>query len=88
VLPTLAQGGGLGYADLSGADLRWAVLPNSVFLEGANLKGADLRGTDLSGAEGLTRSQIESALTDEKTKLPAYLEAQKPFTPRKTYAPK
>jgi uncharacterized protein YjbI with pentapeptide repeats len=54
-----------------------------VFLTGANLAGSDLRGTDLTKILGLTLTQIESAITDEKTKLPDYLEAQKPFPPRK-----
>ena len=86
ILPFL-EFNSLHEANYSKADLRNADF-SKVDLDGANLEGADLRGTDLTGATGLTRSQIESALTDEKTKLPGYLEAQKPFTPRKTYPPK
>ncbi len=73
----------LSGADLSKADLRHADLYETR-MDGVNLAGADLRDTDLRTVHGLTREQIESALTDEKkTLLPPYLEAQKPFTPKK-----
>lgn len=77
----------LGHAHLEGAVLVGAhleaALLNDAYMEGALLTGAYLEGTHLSktrlgGAElsdaiGLTREQIESAITDEKTKLPDYL---------------
>jgi uncharacterized protein YjbI with pentapeptide repeats len=69
-------------ADLAKADLRDAELEGT-YLDRANLTGADLRGVNLKTVLGLTRAQIESALTDDKTQLPPYLEAQKPFTPKK-----
>ncbi len=69
-------------ADLSGANLTEANLSRARLpeadltgadLSGADLSGADLSGADLSEAEGLTREQIESAITDKKTILPDYL---------------
>jgi uncharacterized protein YjbI with pentapeptide repeats len=74
--------GDLSDSNLSKADLR-DVNWGNVSLNGANLAGADLRGTDLRNVDGLTLTQIESAITDDKTKLPPYLEAQKPFPPKK-----
>jgi len=41
-----------------------------------NLSRANLSRAELSGAKDLTRKQIESAVTDEKTQLPDYLKAQ------------
>ncbi|MCH8090542.1 MAG: pentapeptide repeat-containing protein, partial [Chloroflexi bacterium] len=64
-------------AHLEEASLKDAHLQGADFadahLEGASLKDARLEGTDLRGASGLTKEQIESALTDEKTRLPDYL---------------
>ena len=57
----------LSSANLSGANLVGA------YLRGTKLFRARLQGADLSEAKGLTREQIESAITDEKTKLPDYL---------------
>ena len=71
----------LSGADLSKADLRHADL-DGTSLHGANLTGADLRGVNLTTVVGLTREQVESALIDDKTKFPSYLETQKPFTQR------
>ena len=65
-------GANLLEADLGGADLR-----------GAILFGADLRGADLGKAMNLTRKQIRTANTDEKTKLPKYLEEPKTKKPGK-----
>lgn len=59
-------------ASLREADLRGAILCGADLL-GTLLEGADLRGADLSGALNLTRTQIESAITDETTVLPADL---------------
>jgi uncharacterized protein YjbI with pentapeptide repeats len=74
----------LQHANLRGSDLRAADLSRSN-LAGANLQGAqleatnfdaailtktDLRGTNLSGAQGLTMRQLETALTDNQTRLP------------------
>lgn len=54
-------------ADLRGAKLAYAAL-NNARLEGANLCGADLRH-----ARGLTQAQINQALGDQRTTLPANL---------------
>ncbi|WP_458863237.1 pentapeptide repeat-containing protein [Acidaminobacterium chupaoyuni] len=64
-------------ADFSGSLLLGASLKNRD-LCGANFLAADLRGADLCGADlshsfYLTRGQVQSARTDEKTKLPLYL---------------
>lgn len=70
-------------ADLSGADLSESLLNDSDLtganLSGANLRdaylhkvtlrGADLRGANLSGASGLTQEQLDTAITDTKTRL-------------------
>ena len=58
--------------NLSGADLRSADLSNAA-LQGADLQGADLRKASLEAARGLERGQLEKAMTDFDTKLPAYL---------------
>ncbi len=63
----------LSKANLSGASLRGANL-SGVDLSKAHLLGANLSGATLAGAIGLTHEQIESAITDEKTILPGYLE--------------
>ncbi len=63
-------------ADLSGAYLRGARLSR------ANLSEADLSRADLTEVEGLTREQIESAITDEDTILPDYLKKQKEGPPQ------
>jgi uncharacterized protein YjbI with pentapeptide repeats len=54
-------------------DLRKARFEDTI-LEGADLEGAKLGGTNLNGAENLTQKQIDSAITDENTVLPDYLE--------------
>ena len=51
------------------ADLRGATL-SLADLTFADLTLAHLEGTDLSLAVGLTRSQVDSAITDEGTILP------------------
>jgi hypothetical protein len=64
------SGADLTEADLSSADLRGSIFARARF-DGANLLGARLHGADLSGALGLTDVQLESALYDSSTKLPA-----------------
>jgi uncharacterized protein YjbI with pentapeptide repeats len=73
------KGANLSYANLEGAFLPGAHLEQAV-LYGAHLAGADfhdaeldeanLRRTDLSRALGLSREQIDGAITDEGTALP------------------
>ena len=57
--------------------------PPEADLEGADLKRADLQGVDLSQVLGLTKEQIESAIRDDKTKLPDRLRP----SPRRQRAP-
>jgi hypothetical protein len=64
---TTLEGACLRGVDLVNADLR------GVDLWGADLKGAYLRGADLRGALGITQEQINSAIGDATTKLPAGL---------------
>jgi uncharacterized protein YjbI with pentapeptide repeats len=66
---TSLEGSNLKNADLHKVDLRGADLRNVNF-EGAKLGEAKLQGADLTGATGLTKKQIDSAIIDEKTKLP------------------
>ncbi|MFK3979161.1 pentapeptide repeat-containing protein [Micromonospora sp. NPDC050397] len=54
-------------ADLRGADLRMADLI------GADLRAADLRGADLRGGIFLTQFQVNAAIGDDATRLPAAL---------------
>jgi len=61
------QGANLQEVNFDGADLR------ETFFWEANLQGAQFQGVDLSGAIGLTLQQVESAVIDEKTRLPDYL---------------
>ncbi len=56
-------------ADLSSADLSGSRLSETI-LSGANLVGTILYGVDVRRAVGLTREQIDSALTDSRTRLP------------------
>ena len=57
----------LEHADLRGARLACAALGR------ARLKGANLCGTDLRLAQGLTQAQIDQAVGDHRTALPANL---------------
>ncbi len=70
-------------ADLTGANLQDAALQKANLqgaklddadLKGADLRDADLRGLDLGGAKNLTLEQVRVAVTDGKTRLPAYLD--------------
>jgi uncharacterized protein YjbI with pentapeptide repeats len=69
--------------DLSGVSLRGANMTkvdatNAIFrgadFAGARLKGAILRGADLTGAKNLTLEQLSSAIIDDRTALPAYID--------------
>jgi uncharacterized protein YjbI with pentapeptide repeats len=75
-------GADLGRADLGRANLRGAYLIGANLrgadLRGADLMGADLRGADVAGADlggsiYLTRSQLDTARGDARTRLPARL---------------
>lgn len=62
-------------AFLNGANLERANLERASLKE-ANLNRANLMGADLSEAKNLTLEQVQSARTDETTKLPSYLTEQ------------
>ena len=57
-------------ANLSGANFTDAIL-RGANLKNAILKGTILRGADLTEAQNLTRAQIETAVIDDRTRLPA-----------------
>lgn len=57
-------------ANLSGANFTDAILRGANF-KNAILKGTILRGADLTDAKNLTRAQIETAIVDGRTQLPA-----------------
>lgn len=59
-------------ADFSGADCTNANFRGADF-EGAILERTILKGADLTGALNLTKRQIQSAIIDTKTQLPADL---------------
>ena len=63
---------GLRGAYLIGADLRGLDLGTADLL-GADLRAADVRGTDLSGCLFLTQPQVEAAVGDAATRIPAVL---------------
>jgi len=54
---------------------------NAVFrgadFQGALLDGAILRGADLTGAKNLTLEQLSSAIIDDQTALPTYIDREK-----------
>lgn len=64
-------------ASFMGAHLQGAILVEA-HLGGADLRRARLQGADLRETIGLTKMQIKSAITDEKTRLPDYLEQRAP----------
>lgn len=66
------RGASLRAACLIGADVAGADL-TAADLTGADLRAADLSGADLAGAIFLTQSQLEAALGDAGTGLPASL---------------
>jgi uncharacterized protein YjbI with pentapeptide repeats len=63
---------GLRGAYLIGADLRGLDLGTADLL-GADLRAADVRGADLSGCLFLTQPQVDAAVGDAATRLPAVL---------------
>ena len=66
------RGASLRGAHLIGADLRNADLRSADVL-GADFRGADLSGADLTDSLFLTQSQLEAAIGDLATRLPASL---------------
>ena len=62
---------------MKGANLSHAHLEHAFFfeahLEDAVLRGTHLEGANLLGAHGITREQLDSAIIDGETRLPAYL---------------
>ena len=66
------RGASLRGAHLIGADLRNADLRSADVL-GADFRGADLSGADLTDSLFLTQSQLEAAIGDQATRLPASL---------------
>jgi uncharacterized protein YjbI with pentapeptide repeats len=71
------EGASLSVADLMRANLRRANLRNADFwmadMKDTVLQGTDLQGANLSDVTNLTQNQINSAITNEKTVLPAGL---------------
>lgn len=68
------DGANLMAADLRGASLRAARLRGANIL-GAQMDKATLIGADLTGVQFATKDQISSAICDESTRLPEFLEA-------------
>jgi uncharacterized protein YjbI with pentapeptide repeats len=66
----------LSDANLEGANLSYADSQNAIFrrvnFKNANPQGTILRGADLSDALNLIREQLDKAIIDETTILPAY----------------
>jgi uncharacterized protein YjbI with pentapeptide repeats len=71
------EGAHLSVADLMRANLSCANLRRADFwmadMKDTNLHGADLQGANLSEVTNLTQKQIDSAITDTATILPAGL---------------
>ncbi|MBP0617283.1 pentapeptide repeat-containing protein [Jiella sp. KSK16Y-1] len=63
-------------ADISGTDVSNASFVGADFTR-TNLRGTILRGADLSGARNLTLEQLQSAVLDETTTLPDYIDRSK-----------
>jgi uncharacterized protein YjbI with pentapeptide repeats len=59
-------------ANLSGADFTEASFRGANF-KNADLKGTILRGADLTDVTNLTGKQLDTAIIDDRTQLPAYL---------------
>jgi uncharacterized protein YjbI with pentapeptide repeats len=62
----------LDRAVLTGAGLRWANLTAASLFE-ANLTGSGLDGLDLTNTVGLSQGQVDVAVGDARTRLPAGL---------------
>lgn len=67
------SGASLRLANLSGADATGASFRGADFA-GADLRGTILRGADLRDARNLTIAQLASAVIDETTILPDYID--------------
>ena len=67
------SGASLRGANLVGADAANATFRNADF-EGALLTGTILRGADLTGAKNLTVEQLSTAIIDDRTILPGYID--------------
>ena len=67
------SGADLTGADLSGADASGALFRGADFKD-ARLAGTVLNGADLTDARNLTEAQLASAVIDEHTRLPAYID--------------
>ncbi|MCJ2065362.1 pentapeptide repeat-containing protein [Methylobacterium sp. J-088] len=65
----------LRQADLSGVDASGAAFRNLDFQD-ALLSKTILRGADLTGARSLTAAQLATAIIDEHTRLPNYIDRQ------------
>jgi uncharacterized protein YjbI with pentapeptide repeats len=71
------EGAKFSVADLMRTNLSRANLRNADFwmadMKDTNLQGADLQGADLTDVTNLTQGQIDSAITNDTTVLPAGL---------------
>jgi uncharacterized protein YjbI with pentapeptide repeats len=67
------SGASLRGANLAGADATNASFRNADF-DGAFLTGTILRGADLTGAKNLTVDQLSTAIIDDRTILPNYID--------------
>lgn len=63
-------------ANLSGADASGALFRYADFA-GTLLRDTVLRGADLTGAVNLTEEQLATAVIDETTRLPEYIDMEK-----------
>ena len=70
---TNLSGADLRGADLSQVDASGADFSHSDFA-GTHLSSTNLKGADLTGARNLTMDQIASAIIDEHTRLPTYID--------------
>jgi hypothetical protein len=73
------NGANLEGATFNGANLRGARFNNAIFskntrFDQADLTGANFQKADLREVLGLTQTQIDSAMTDNDTKLPPYVQ--------------
>ena len=73
------SGASLRCANLTGADCSDANFQGVDFMD-ARLTGTILRGADLSDARNLTIGQLATAIIDERTRLPAYIDRERLIT--------